>query len=251
MPTLRIVLVDDERLVRSDLRQMLEEYDDVEVVGEATNVDQAAELVAALDFNAVFLDIQMPRKSGFELLPHLPAHVRIVFVTAFDAYAVRAFEVNSLDYLLKPVSPDRLKITLERLRAADAEKPTPKERFSYEDRLFLLTGRRGKFIPLESVRYVQSSGVYSEIIVGDNERYIDNRSLQSWEELLPDDFVRIHRSYIVNGKRVVGEINRNAGALGIGLHLTIDGLSFPLKVSRRQRRVWEEYRSKTEKKTEK
>lgn len=202
---LQILIVDDERLVRSDFRIMLEEHSDIAIVAEANSVDAAIALLPDIQPDAVFLDIQMPRKLGFELLPHLPPKTHVIFVTAFDEYAVRAFEVNSLDYLLKPVVPERLSKTLERLRQRNMQIEVSHKALSgmsYNDQLFVWKGRYAKFIRLADVRFFRVAGIYSEIVVSENEIYLDNRSLQNWQEHLPEEFVRFHRSSIINTKHI-------------------------------------------------
>lgn len=236
----KILLVDDERLIRSDLRQMLADYEDICIVGESGSVDAAVEILPTVSIDAVFLDIQMPRKSGFELLPHLPPNIRVVFVTAFDEYAVRAFEVNSLDYLLKPVSPERLAVTLERLRTMPKKSPSPVQtqpELSYTDRLFVNAGRHGMFIALAEVRCIRAAGVYSEIVLSDNEAYLDNCSLQMWEKRLPKEFLRIHRAVIANTRH----IERTITHLRDKCSIVLNNLQAPLSISRRSLKQWREY----------
>src|SRR5688500_4135397 len=131
------VIVDDERLARRELRTLLEEAhaDQVHIVGEAASVDEAARLVNATDADVVFLDIQLAGEMGMDLLPMLGPDVDVVFVTAYDAYTLRAFELNALDYLLKPVAPERLAVTVNRLAAAQPPAPS-REVVTYDDRLF-------------------------------------------------------------------------------------------------------------------
>ena len=117
---MRALLIDDERLARTDLRSLLSEYQTIEVVGEADSVQTAVALIAAEEPDLLFLDIQMPGESGFDLLDKIDLQARIIFVTAYDEYAIRAFEVDAIDYLLKPVNPERLKTALERLDRENA-----------------------------------------------------------------------------------------------------------------------------------
>ncbi len=111
----RAIIVDDERLARNDLRLLLKEYENIEVLGEASNGQDALDMIKELEPDLVFLDIQMPGMNGFDVLEYISSDVRVIFITAFDEYALRAFEVNALDYLLKPVSTDRLQQSIERL----------------------------------------------------------------------------------------------------------------------------------------
>jgi two-component system LytT family response regulator len=111
----KAVIVDDERLARKELSLLLSEYPNIEIVGEAASVSKAQDLIAKLNPDLIFLDIQMPGESGFDLINTISTSAQIIFVTAFDEYAIRAFEINALDYLLKPVNPSRLKEAISRL----------------------------------------------------------------------------------------------------------------------------------------
>src|SRR5690349_11346598 len=162
------IIVDDERLARRELRTLLEEAhgSSVRVVGEADGVRRAAELVRACDADVVFLDVQLAGESGLELLPHLDPGVAVVFVTAFDQYAVRAFEVNALDYLLKPVAPARLARAVERLtrpNESDPATPLPTAKLDYHDRLFLRLDDRMGFVKVAEIVVIESDGDYSVV----------------------------------------------------------------------------------------
>lgn len=231
-----ILIVDDEPLIRSDVRSMLEEFNDIAVVGEASNVDSAIAFLNGNDISpdAVFLDIQMPGKLGFELLPYLPEKTHVVFVTAFDEYAVRAFEVNSLDYLLKPVAPNRLSKTLERLRHRDKQADTPPNcypRLTLSDQLYVRSGRHFKFINLSDVRFFRADDIYIDIVLSEKEKYLDNHSLEYWQKLLPPEFITVHRSFIVNTKHIES-IHQSPNGL---YQLLLTMCSKMVPVSRRQK----------------
>src|SRR5687768_5633278 len=153
------VLVDDERLARRELRTLLEEAhaEQVDVVGEAASVSDAARLVQATDADVVFLDIQLADETGMDLLPLLGADVDVVFVTAYDEYTLRAFEVNAVDYLLKPVVPERLALTVSRLVAAQ---PAPVQRATatYDDRLLLRLGEERAFVRVSDIVAIEADG---------------------------------------------------------------------------------------------
>ncbi len=195
------VIVDDERLARRELRTLLEEAhaEQVHVVGEAASVADAARTVEATDADLVFLDITLAQESGFDLLPRLGPDVDVVFVTAHDAYAIRAFEVNALDYLLKPVEPERLAVTVSRLAAAQPPAPA-RETVAYEDRLFLRLGQERAFVRVRDIVAIEADGDGSTLRLAPHlARKPSAKSLREWEERLPDrHFVRIHRSAIVN-----------------------------------------------------
>src|SRR5688572_19244991 len=199
------VIVDDERLARRELRTLLEEAhaEQVHVAGEAASVADAARLVQATDADVVFLDIQLAGETGMDLLPLLGADVDVVFVTAHDEYTLRAFEVNAIDYLLKPVAPERLAVTVRRLAAAQPP-PPPRETFTYEDRLFLRLGDERAFVLVRDVMAVEAQGDGSMLILAPQVvRKPSGKSLREWEQRLPArNFVRIHRSTIVNLEHV-------------------------------------------------
>jgi two-component system, LytTR family, response regulator len=204
----RALIVDDERLARKELRSMLGDHPTVEVVGEAETVEQASRLIQAEEPELVFLDIQMPGASGFDLLERITADFEVIFVTAFDAYAIRAFEVNALDYLLKPINPDRLARALERLAGKEstptfapssASEAQAARKLDYEDRLFIEVDERSKFVKIKTIVCITAAGDYSEISTSDGQKTLVMKSLKEWEERLPENyFTRIHRSTIIN-----------------------------------------------------
>jgi two-component system, LytTR family, response regulator len=197
------IIVDDERLARRELRAMLEEAHAaaVRVVAEAESVRTAAELVRTCDADVVFLDVQLAGESGLELLPLIDPSVALVFVTAFDQYAVRAFEVNALDYLLKPVAPARLARAVERLAKPNDSPPSraPVSRLDYADRLFLRLDDRMGFVKVADIVSIVSDGDYSEVRLATGRTHRARKPLRDWAARLPDNaFARVHRSTIVN-----------------------------------------------------
>ena len=229
--SVRVVVVDDERLARAQLQRMLHEHADVEVVGEADDVPSAVEVIGRTRPDAIFLDIQMPGESGFELLPRLERPVQVVFVTAFDAYAIRAFEVNALDYLLKPVTPARLDGTVQRLRGRTPDQsPAPERLLAYEDRLFIPLGGRPQFIRVADVIAVTADDDYSEIHLRDGSRGLVLTPLATWEARLPKQhFVRVHRSAIVQ----FGAVTRLDPWSNGGYMIHLAGMAEPVTMSRR------------------
>lgn len=198
---LHAVLVDDERLARRELRTLLEEAHaaQVHIVGEADSLAEAARLVEATDADVVFLDIQLAGESGLDLLPLLGPEVEVVFVTAHDAYSLRAFEVNALDYLLKPVVPARLAVTVDRLVTAQPA-PSAREVVTYADRLFLRLGAERRFVRVQDIVVLEADGDSSTLVLAPQmQRKPTAKALREWEQRLPErHFVRIHRSTIVN-----------------------------------------------------
>jgi len=199
MNPLKLIIVDDEWLVREELKTLLAEYPEIKLVGEAANVPQAIDLVEKAQPEVIFLDIQMPGATGFDLLEQTNINSKIIFVTAYDKYALKAFEVNALDYLLKPIQKERLAKTIERLLSE--ERPTRKlsQKLSYDDVVYVLINGSLKFIKVSLLRCIIAEGNYSYIYYKDRKKALVTKTLQEWEEILPDDyFVRIHRSTIVN-----------------------------------------------------
>lgn len=225
------IIVDDERLARKDLAGMLEEFPDVEVIGEADSATSAISLIEARDPDIIFLDIQMPEATGFELLEKIDTQARIIFVTAYDEYAVRAFEVNALDYLLKPVHPDRLRAALERVETS--EKELVRKTLTTDDRLFILFGTRYRFLKVMDIRYIASSGDYSEVHLADGSRGLTSKTMTEWEERLPGNlFLRIHRSVIINLDAVV----KVEDWFNSTFRVYISGVTEPFTMSRRMAR---------------
>ena len=234
---IRALIVDDERLARVELRRLLAVHSDVEIVGEAAHAAEAREAVAKLHPDLVFLDVQMPGASGFDFLETLEdALPEVIFVTAFDEHALKAFEFNALDYLLKPVDPARLAEALQRARerlsarSAEAETPVaPTTRLSADDRVFLRDGERCWLLPLKDIVLVESDGNYTIVRFAGTSAMLP-RSLSSLEERLdPALFFRANRSQIINIQKVKSVDLWFSGSLKV----TMEG-SLSVELSRRQ-----------------
>ncbi len=198
------LLIDDEPLARVELRRLLEAHPHIQIVGEAATLNTARERLAQPDFNLVFLDIQLRGGTGFDLLEFIPPKAQVIFVTAYDRFAVRAFEVNALDYLLKPVTAVRLAETLRRLDQPDPPVAPPQPgRLHIDDRVFVKTGTTTRFVPVNNIVAVCSCENYTELQLADGHRLMALRTLKSWEQALPSDiFVRIHRQSLINLQHV-------------------------------------------------
>ncbi len=203
MPPLRTVIVDDEPLARKRLRRLLEARNDVTIVGEAGNGKAACELIDRARPGLVLLDIQMPGMSGFDVIGALKLRPRVVFVTAYDEYAVRAFDEQALDYLLKPVEPDRLAKAIERAKAASDDRfdrvleAVARMRPS-ADRLAARQGTKITLVDPASICFIRSEDKYSVLYTTDQEHVLD-RTIEDLDRTLdPGLFLRIHRSAIVN-----------------------------------------------------
>jgi two-component system, LytTR family, response regulator len=193
---MKAMIIDDEPPARRELRRLLTDFSWVEVVGEAGNLDQATEMVETLNPQLLFLDIQMPGGSGFDLLTRLEHLPEVIFTTAYDEYAVRAFEVDALDYLLKPIDPARLAEALGRVKSAQAVR-TPQPDAVLE-KIFVRDGSRCWFVPLREVRLLSSEGNYIRLSWGKSQPLL-GRALAALEQRLdPNRFFRANRRQIIN-----------------------------------------------------
>jgi two-component system, LytTR family, response regulator len=194
---MKTLIVDDERLARAELRRMLEVHRDVTIVGEAANADEAEAQLRSAGIDVLFLDIQMPGASGFDLLERLDGLPAVIFTTAYDEYAVRAFEVNALDYLLKPIRPDRLAVALAKVREARSapKRPPPA-------RVFLRDGERCWIVATADIVLFEAEGNYTRAYFG-RERPLVRTSLQALESRVdPAVFFRASRRHLVNLRHI-------------------------------------------------
>jgi len=199
MKQLRVVLVDDEELARQDLQHQLAHFQQIQVVGQANSVEIAVEVINTTEPDLVFLDIQMPKESGFKLFEKMEIDFSVIFVTAFDNFAIRAFEVNALDYLLKPVSLPRLSQALARLEKSSKSESKPTQPLDYNDFIFIKGQGRTGFVKINSIIYISATGDYTEVYTTKGEKKLVLKSLREWEEHLPtQQFLRIHRSVLIN-----------------------------------------------------
>ncbi|MCE3281994.1 MAG: response regulator [Chitinophagaceae bacterium] len=201
---IKTLIIDDERLARNELRKLLSEFPDIEVIDEATNVDEGVEKIDLLSPDLIFLDIQMPGKTGFDLLQEVERAPRVIFTTAYDEYALKAFEVNAFDYLLKPVEPKRLSDALQKLNyeisreKADEGGIFNRGPLTENDQVFVKDGERCWFVKLSEIRLFESVGNYAKVFFSTNKPLI-LKSLNALEERLDDRmFFRANRKHIIN-----------------------------------------------------
>lgn len=201
---MRTIIIDDERLARAELNKMLRSFPAIEVVDEASNAEEAIEKIASHQPELIFLDIQMPGKTGFEMLTELEWVPKVIFTTAFDEYALKAFEVNALDYLLKPIDQKRLDAAIKKIATADAKEHKQEESYANNEMLtensqvFVKDGDRCWFIKLNEVRLFESVGNYAKVFFGLHKPLI-LKSLNALEERLdPKTFFRANRKHIIN-----------------------------------------------------
>ncbi len=203
---MKALIVDDERLARKELMKLLEEHPSIEVVGEAMNADEAEKMIEELNPDLLFLDIQMPGRTGFQLLESLDSAPLVVFTTAYDEFALKAFEVNALDYLLKPITAERLSEAVQKI--LDKEKTRAGRRgdkkLGLEDQVFVKDGERCWFVSLANIRLFESDGNYIKVYFDANRPMI-HKSLNALDEKLDErSFFRASRKHIVNLSWVEG-----------------------------------------------
>jgi two-component system, LytTR family, response regulator len=230
---MKSLIVDDEPLARRELRRLLAEFPWIEIVGEAGDINEAAARIETLAPDLLFLDIQMPGGSGFDLLDRLDDVPRVIFTTAYDDHAVRAFEVNALDYLLKPIEPQRLAAALAKARSAPEDRSAEVRAEEMLERLFVRDGDRCWFVPLREVCMLMAEGNYVRLLWG-KERPLLGRPLNSLEQRLdPKRFFRANRRQIINVDFIDGV------ELGVGgqLHVQLRG-GPEVEISRRQARLF-------------
>lgn len=200
---MRAIIVDDERLARKELANLLKDYNEIDIIAEAVNADDAYEKINKLNPDLLFLDIQMPGKTGFDLLEMLDRVPNVIFTTAYDEYALKAFEVNALDYLLKPIQPERLGESIGKLLkkqyAQSSYQPDDRIRkLGSDDQVFVKDGEKCWFVKLADVRLFESDGNYIKVYF-DHFKPMIHKSLNALDERLDDrTFFRASRKHIIN-----------------------------------------------------
>jgi two-component system LytT family response regulator len=230
----KAIIIDDERLARNELKKLLLDFPQIEILDEATNAEEGIEKIDSLNPDLVFLDIQMPGKTGFDMLQELDKAPHVIFTTAYDEYALKAFEVNALDYLMKPIEPKRLADALQKLQQAEEKEAVSQQALqrgilTETDQVFVKDGERCWFVKLSEVRLFESVGNYAKVFFAGNKPLI-LKSLNALEERLDEKtFFRANRKHIVN-MRMIEKIEPYFNG---GLLLEIQG-GEKVEVSRRQ-----------------
>lgn len=188
---MKAIIIDDERLARTELRKLLQDYPEIEIVDEAANADEGLSKIENLNPDLIFLDIQMPGKTGFDLLNELDRAPQVIFTTAYDEFALKAFEVNALDYLLKPIEPKRLADAIHKLNASEMNHngtsipDANRSLLTEHDQVFVKDGERCWFVKLSDIRLFESVGNYAKVFFGNNKPLI-LKSLNALEERLDE-----------------------------------------------------------------
>lgn len=232
---LRALIIDDEPPAREELTRLLEAHPQVAIVGEAGNVTAARRrLRKPHDYDLVFLDVQLIGGSGFDLVPDVAPTAKIIFFTAHQEHALRAFEVNALDFLLKPATAERLSASLDRADAASEQGPIshgPASKPAVDDLLLIRTDEGSRFVDVATIAAIRSEQNYTRVHFASGSHDLIHRPLKSWEEELPQPaFLRIHRQWLVNTAHVATAKIPLIGSA----RLTLTGIADPVEVSRRR-----------------
>ena len=228
---IKTLIIDDERLARNELKKILQDFPEIEILGEAVNVAEALEKIEEHQPKLIFLDIQMPgNKTGFDLLEMLDYAPKVIFTTAYNDFAIKAFEYNALDYLLKPIETRRISEAIQKVKKSlEQEVVTKKNHLSIHDQVFVKDGERCWFVKLGDVRLFESVGNYAKVYFNNNKPLI-LKSLNALEEKLdPKVFFRANRKHIIN-LQMIQKIDSQFNG---GLRLTLQG-GEEIEVSRRQ-----------------
>jgi two-component system LytT family response regulator len=230
MDLIKAIIIDDEWLIRSEINRLLSKYPEIDVVGEAVHLSDAIELIEQFNPDVIFLDIELSGEIGFDLLDKTELNCEIIFVTAYNQYAVRAFEVNALDYLLKPIQPERFAKTIQRLLKHEPLKPQTIEKVKNDDVVYVMVNGSLKFLKISELRCIIARGNYTDIVYEECKKDLVSKSLNEWETILPEKyFLRIHRSTIINFK-YVDKIEKLPNQTQL---VFIKGMDRPLAMSRR------------------
>ncbi|WP_316786722.1 LytR/AlgR family response regulator transcription factor [Pedobacter frigiditerrae] len=202
----KTIIIDDEQLARQRIKRLLTQYDEIEIIAEAENGAEGLEIIESLKPDLVFLDIEMPVLNGFEMLAKLKHHPKVVFTTAYDQYAIKAFEEGSIDYLLKPIEIERLDKTIKKLKQtnlAPAQVPIEEliRQIQGKKSIKTLTVKLGDkilLIKLDDIVHIQAEDKYVFLHTVDGKKHLTDFTLSTLEEKLPEEFLRIHRSEIIN-----------------------------------------------------
>ncbi|MBL4625548.1 MAG: response regulator transcription factor [Flavobacteriales bacterium] len=226
------IIIDDERLARKELTSLLEAHKKIEIIDEAANADEALVKIHEKRPNLIFLDIQMPGKTGFDLLEELDYIPEVIFTTAYDEYALKAFEVNALDYLLKPIEEERLRDAIDKVVEKielDDEPASQGEVLTENDQVFVKDGDKCWFVTLKDIRYFESVGNYVKVHF-DTNRPMILKSLNNLEKKLDTKtFFRANRKHIIN----LRWIEKSETWFNGGLLVTVNGEE-TIEISRRQ-----------------
>lgn len=229
MKRLTALIIDDERLARLNLRKKLNMYSEIEVVGEASGMESGIKAITELNPDLLFLDIKLSDGSGFDLLNKIEFKGRVIFQTAYDEYACRAFEINALDYLLKPITTERIKNVIANIIKNDSEKNSSTfHKFRYDDRIMIEQKRNIHFLKVENIVCIKAEREYTSIFEKGGKAYLILKSIGNWQKELPDEhFARVHRNSIINFNYI-----ERSERFGNTANIFLSGIPEPIPISR-------------------
>ena len=239
MKTLKAVIVEDSRLARNELKELLNSHKEIELIGEAANVDEGFSLITASNPDLLFLDINMPEKDGFELLEMLDEVPVTIFTTAFDEYAIKSFEYNTFDYLLKPINPKRFALSIEKVlekgRHNETLDPKNENALRLDKQIFIKDGEKCWLVKIQDIFMFEIVGNYTRVFFENNKPLI-YKSLGKIEEKLPNDiFFRANRQQLININHVKKVVSWFNGKLKVEMNSGDE-----LEISRRQSYLFKE-----------
>jgi two-component system LytT family response regulator len=229
MRRLTALIIDDERLARLNLRKKLSIYSEIEVIGEASGIESGLKALCDLNPDLLFLDIKLSDGTGFDLLNKADFKGKVIFQTAYDEYACRAFEINAIDYLLKPITKERLKHVITNLISAENEKNIHSiQRFRYDDRIMIEQKKNIHFIKVENIIYIKAEREYTTLFEKGGNEYLVLKSIGDWQKELPDEhFARVHRNSIINFNYI-----ERSERLGNTANMFLISIPEPISISR-------------------
>jgi two-component system LytT family response regulator len=230
MRRLTTLIIDDERLARLNLRKKLNTYSEIEVIGEASGIESGIKAIRDLNPDLLFLDIKLSDGTGFDLLNRAEFKGKVIFQTAYDEYACRAFEINAIDYLLKPISKERLNKVIENLINSENEKSIENtQKFRYDDRLMIEQKKNIHFIKVENIICIKAEREYTSLFEKGGKDYLVLKSIGDWQKKLPDEhFARVHRNSIINFNFI-----ERSERLGNTAKIFLVSIPEPISISRR------------------
>lgn len=224
------LIVDDEIHAQEDLEAVIDKVGGIDIIGKARNLEVARSLILEHNPNLIFLDINLPGETGFELLNDISPKVKVIFVTAFEEFAVKAFEVDAQDYLLKPVSTTRLQNTLKRIRAGQISEQPSSPSLGIGDSMFVKLNSNYRFLKLSDILVIEAADYYSKLYLKNGDEGLVHKSLKTWEKLLPEShFQRIHRSHII----CIDEVRNILPWFNKSYKIYINNIDLPFVLSRR------------------
>jgi len=229
MKRLTALIIDDERLARLNLRKKLNMYSEIEVIGEASGMETGIKAIRDLNPDLLFLDIKLSDGTGFDLLNKVEFNGKVIFQTAYDEYACRAFEINAMDYLLKPITNERIKKVVDNILNSDNEKNSSAiHKFRYDDRIMIEQKKNIHFLKVENIICIKADREYTSIFEKGGKNYLVLKSIGDWQNELPDEhFARVHRNCIINFNCV-----ERSERLGNTANLFLVSIPEPISISR-------------------